>query len=70
MTDQQSVAEYDQLLAAARLELDVLRETLANLQAKHGELQGMSDMLAMLGTWDPTRLMSCLAAAAVEDRQP
>lgn len=70
MTDQHSVSEYDQLLAAASLELDVLRETLANLQAERGEMQGMFDVLAMLGTWDPTRLMSCLAAAATENRRP
>jgi hypothetical protein len=69
MTTDQSPAEYDQLVAQARTELDVLRETLANLQAQHCEMQGMFDMLAMLDTWDPTRVASCLAAAALEDRR-
>lgn len=61
-----SVAEYDQLLAQARMELDMLRKTLVNLRAKRGEQQGMADMLAMLGSWPQDRVISALAAALTE----
>lgn len=70
MTGHQSPAEYGQYLAQARTELDTLRETLASRQALDGEEQGMLDVIGMLGTWDPLRLISCLAAAATEDRRP
>lgn len=63
-------SEYDQLLAKARTELDVLRETLTAEQAEHGEVAGMFSVIAMLGTWDPLRVISCLAAALVEDPRP
>ena len=70
MNGYQSPAEYDQYLAQARTELDALRETLAARQAEDGRELGMLGVIGMLGTWDPLRVISCLAAALVEDRIP
>lgn len=64
-----SIAEYDQLLAQAATQLDLLRQTLANLQAKGmTELEAMASVVQMLWTWDQSVVIAALGAAAAEPR--
>lgn len=70
MSAMPTVAEYDQLLAQADTELELLRQTVTNLRAKgRSELEAVASLVGMLWTWDQSRVIAALAAAAVEDRK-
>jgi hypothetical protein len=61
-----AAAEFDQLVAQARIEADALRQTLANLRAQRGDIQGTADLMAMLMTWEKDRLVSALTVNLME----
>ena len=66
MTALPSIADFDQLLADARMRLGAWRQTTATLVERRGEMQGVADVLAMLAIWDRTDVESVLMAALID----